>query len=310
MSIRQASSFEHVHEIIGRINNLALHPLTRKRVAAAVAFNHLYVILREDDDTVSIYWLEIFYCFVRSLDGCDDLSIANALSHIEKVMRVKANLLNIANSPNRRKPHEFDDATLTYALYWLLSQCGTLDEHCRAKCMELYVNVSQYVNMQPYVSQDISNYAQETTQDFVQTYGINRLNYIILKGLESGMKDISMVSNVTPLLKALDYYVWLINKKLLPIEMLFPDVNKQAIFFCIRSFACQFWQVIAEPSAGTVATVIKSRELEQLQILQCKVLIATLNFIQVLLNVDVSHFDFILVLAYIRYNQTDLLDNQ
>jgi len=286
LSLRQASDDHihmHVHTIIERINNLALHPSTRKRVAAAVAFNHLYVILREEDDTVSIYWLEIFYCFVRSLDGCDDPSIINALDHIEKVMKLKANLLKERQTIDfpRRKPFEFDDATLIYALYWLLSQCGTLNKHCRAKCMELYVNVSQY-----------NSSSQETTRDFVNTYGINRLNDIILRGLESGMKDISMVNNVMSLLKALDYYVWLINKELLPIEMLFPanDVDKQTIFFCIRSFASQFWRVIAEPSMGAAA--IKSRELEQLQALQCKVLMTILNFVQVLLNVNVSFPDF------------------
>lgn len=286
-----------MHGIIGRINNLALHPSTRKRIAAAVAFNHLYMILREDEDTVSIYWLEIFYCFVRSLDGCDDPSIANALVHVEKIMKLKADLLNTADR-NRRKPHEFDNATLIYALYWLLSQCGTLDEHCRVKCMELYVNVSQY----------IGNYAQETTQSFVKTYGINRLNDIILKGLESGIKDISMACNVTPLLKALDYYVWLIDRQLLPIEMLFPanDVDKQVIFSCIRSFTHQFLQTIAEPSA----TAMKFRELEQLQALQCKALMTTLNFIRVLLTVDVSCFDLLLVLAYIAKCNRDLLSNQ
>lgn len=280
-----------------------MHPLTRKRVAAAVAFNHLYTILREDDYVVSVYWLEIFYCFVRSLDGCDDLSIANALSHIERVIKVKANLL-ADSSPNRRKPHEFDHATLTYALYWLLSQCGTLDEHCRAKCMELYVNVSQYINVSPLAPVDTSqniNYAREMTQNFVRTYGINRLNDIILKGLESDITDIC-ISNVMPLLKALDYYVWLIKEELLPIELLFSNgkVEEQTIFFCICSFTGQFWKVIAESLAG-ISRAVKSRELEQLHVLQCKVLMTTLNFIQVLLNVGVSYcFDFILISAYIR----------
>lgn len=276
--------------IIKKINNLALHPLTRKRIAAAVAFNHLYVILREEDNIVSIHWLEIFYCFVRSLEGCDDPSITNALAHIERVMKVKAESLKMSNS-QRRKPHEFDNATLTYALYWLLSQCGNLDENCRVQCMELYVNVSQHIDSS----------AQETTQNFVHTYGIKRLNNIILKGLESSVKDISVASNMTPLLKALDYYMWLINKELLPVEKLFPanDINEQQIFLNIRSFAYQFWRIIKESSMGTVAITMKSKELEQLQALQCKVLMTTLNFIQVLLNVNVSYFDLFLILAYI-----------
>ncbi|XP_011882984.1 PREDICTED: DNA-dependent protein kinase catalytic subunit-like isoform X2 [Vollenhovia emeryi] len=275
-TMRQDRQAKHVLDIIKRINRLALHPSTRKRVAAAVAFNHLYVILRENDETVSKYWLEIFYCFVHSLDGYNDPSISNALAHIEKVMIFKAELLNMTTESNRRKPPEFDEATLTCALYWLLSRCGTLDEHCRTKCMELYVNISRHVD----------GSEQETTQNFVKTYGMNRLNDIILKGAELGAEDISMISNVTPLLKALDCYVWLIDRQLFPVESLFPsdNVDKQAIFLCIRSFACQFWRVIAESSAATM----NSRELEQLQTLQCKVLMTMLNFIQVLLNININ----------------------
>ncbi|KYN03165.1 DNA-dependent protein kinase catalytic subunit [Cyphomyrmex costatus] len=273
-SIRQAKTdrVQHVEMIIEKINNLALHPLTHKRIAAAVAFNHLYKILREEDNLVSIYWLEIFYCFVRSLDGCNDLSITNALAHIEKVMKVEAESLKTPNH-DRRKPHEFDHATLTYALYWLLSQCGNFDEHYRAKCMELYVNVSQHIDSS----------AQETMQNFVDTYGTERLNDdIILKGLKSSMEDISSASNMKSLLKALDCYMWLINKKLLSVEKLFPanDIDKQLIFVYIRNFTCQFWETIKESS-----TTMKSRELEQLQ---CKVLMTTLNFVQMLLNVNVN----------------------
>ncbi|KYN18299.1 PREDICTED: DNA-dependent protein kinase catalytic subunit-like [Trachymyrmex cornetzi] len=279
-SIRQSMTdrTQHVGTIIEKINNLALHPLTRKRIAAAVAFNHLYVILREEDDIVSIYWLKIFYCFVRSLEGCDDPSITNALAHIERVMKVKAESLKMPSSRRQKLP-DFNDATLTSALYWLLSQCGNLDEHCRSKCMELYINVSQHIDSS----------AQETMQNFIHTYEIKYLNNIILKGLESGVKDISMATNMTPLLKALDYYMWLINEKLLPVEKFFPaDIDEQPIFSHIRSFTCQFWRIIEESSTGTAATTMKSKELEQLQALQCKVLMTTLNFVQVLLNVNVN----------------------
>lgn len=240
-----------------------------------MAFNHLYKILREDDDIISTYWLEIFYCFVRSLDGCDDLSIINALAHVEKVLKIKAVLLNTDNNRDRQKPPEFDKAILTHALYWLLSRCGVLNERCRAKCMELYVNISQY----------IGNSAQETTQTYIDTYGRDQLCDIILRDLTSCMKDISVADNVMSLLKALDYYVWLMDKQLLPVEILFPANENHTIFSCICSFAQQFLRTIKEPS--TVTPVTKLREFE-LRALQCKALMATFNFLQVLLNVDVS----------------------
>ncbi|XP_032675638.1 DNA-dependent protein kinase catalytic subunit-like isoform X2 [Odontomachus brunneus] len=261
----------NVHQVIRKIKHFALHPSVRKRVAAAVAFNHLYAILREDDEIVSTYWLEMFYCFVRSMDGCDDPSIINALGHIEKVMRAKADVLNVATQ-NRRKPDDFGDTTLTHALYWLLSQCSVLDEHCRTTCKELYVNISQYA---------VGGSAQETMRTFVETYGIDRLNSIILKDLKSNVESISTI-NIKNLLKVLDYYTWLIERQLLPVEVLFPtssDVQEHIIFACIRNFSRQFLLTI------TTTTTTKFRELDELQTLQCKAVLATLKFVQVLLNV-------------------------
>lgn len=276
---RQAQT--NVQQIVRRINHLALHPSARKRVAAAVAFNHLYAILREDDETISTYWLELFYCFVRSMDRCDDPAITNALSHIEKVIRFKADVLNVV-ARDRRKPC---GATLNDTLHWLLSQCGTLDEHCRARCMELYVSVSRYA---------VGGSARETTRSFVETHGIDRLNEIILEGCsESTMENIS-ADSVKALSKALHYYTWLIEEQLLPPETLFParnDAREHAIFVYIRNSIQQF---LSRERTATVVT--RSRELELLQTLQCKALTATLNFARTLLNVDdVSSFSELLV---------------
>lgn len=282
----------NIRNIVHRIDHLALHPSARKRVAAAVAFNHLYKILREDDNTISMYWLKLFYCFVRSANGCDDPSIVNALSHIERVIKCKAYILNTVVQ-GRKKPHEFDDATLPHALYWLLSQCGVLDEHCRIKCMELYVSIAECVT---------GGSAREITHSFVDIYGINRLNEIILKDLEPIVENIS-ASNVMALLKAVDYYTWLIEKQLLAIEMLLP-VHEHVII-CIHNFIRQLLSQI-DSECAAIAT-IKSREDEQLQILQCKALLAILNFIQVLLNIDnvsiVLITSIIVRLIIIKYKQ-------
>lgn len=283
-SIKQANwkkTQPNVHRIILKINNFAVHPSGCKRIAAAVAFNHLYTILREKEEIISIYWLEIFYSFVKSLDGCDNSSIMNSLDHIEKVIRCKANILNVVRE-NRRKPDEFDGATLIHALHWLLLQCGVLDERCRIKCMELYINISQYT--------DNDNSARKIVESFIETYKIDRLNIIILKGLGSTMKDIQ-TNNLASLLKALQYYIWLIEKELISIATLFPsnNVKEHTIFLCIHNFFDQFSsQTMERIKKGIV--MVKFREDEQLQTLQCKTLMTSLRFIQILLNYDVSCF--------------------
>jgi len=192
-------------------------------------------------------------------------------------MKHKADILNKTIPGNRRKPYEFIDATLIHALYWLLLQCGAADEYCRTKYMELYINISP----------SITGSAEKTTRFFVETYGIDPLNKVILKGLESNVKDIS-VNYITSLLKALDCYLWLIEKKLLLVEELFPTMQEHRIFLCIHSFVHKFWQ-FKDGTAGTT-TMIKTKKFD-LQTLQCKTLIAVFNFLQELLNINVSCFD-------------------
>lgn len=190
-------------------------------------------------------------------------------------MRAKVDVLNVA-AQDRKKPDDFGDTTLTHALYWLLSQCSVLDEHCRTTCMELFVNISQYA---------VGGSAQETMRTFVEIYKIDRLNSIILKDLKSNVENISTI-DIKNLLKALDYYTWLIERQLLPIKTLFPtacsDTQEHIILACIRNFSRQFLRTIT-------TTKTKFKEFDELQTLQCKAVLATLKFVQVLLNVnDVS----------------------
>ena len=120
----------NIDEVICKMIHFALHPSVSKRVAAATAFNYLYAILREDEEIVSVYWLEILYCFVKSLDGCNNAAIIVALDHVERVLIAKKDMLNVENQ-SRRKPYEFEGTTLTDAVNWLLTQCGCLDQCCR-----------------------------------------------------------------------------------------------------------------------------------------------------------------------------------
>lgn len=184
-------------------------------------------------------------------------------------MKAKASVLNVA-AQGRKKPDDFDDTTLTHTLYWLLSQCGVLDEHYRATCKKLYVNISQYA---------VGGSAQETTRTFVEIYGMDRLNSIILRDLKPNTKNISII-NIKNLLKALDYYTWLIEKQLLPVETLFSTCSgtqEHLVFVCIHNFSHKLLGTV------TATTKMKFREIDELQ---CKTVIAILKFVQILLDVN------------------------
>ncbi|KZC15187.1 DNA-dependent protein kinase catalytic subunit, partial [Dufourea novaeangliae] len=247
----------NIDGVIYKITNFALHPSVSKRVAAITAFNHLYIVLREDEEIVSEYWLELLYCFVKSLDGCNDPSIKTALEHVERVLIAKMNLLN-AEDDKRRKPYDFEGSTLTDAVYWLLTQCGGIDQYYRAKCMELVVKLSKHITNCDSAKAMINNY--------INTHGIETFNAIILKGLKSKIDSLSFKA-IAPLLRSLDCYIWLIRNDLLTVQYLFANSNseREVIFNCARNFIHVVNQIKIETKDDD--SVMLSKELEELQIL-------------------------------------------
>lgn len=280
-SIKQSSSDRetrlNIEEVIHKMTNFALHPSTSKRVAAAVAFNHLYSILREDEEIVSVYWLEILYCFVKSLDGCNDPSIITALDHVERVLIAKEDLFNEKNG-HRRKPYEFEGATLTDAVYWLFTQCGCLDQCCRAKCMELVIKISEYATNCDSAETMINNY--------IDIHGIEKFKLVLSKDLKSKTEGLPLDS-MLPLLRSFDCFIWIIRNELLNVHYLFANLNseKEAIFNCTRDFIHLVNKMKAMKEKDLV---MLPKESEDSQTLQCKVITTMFEFLQVLLNFDVS----------------------
>lgn len=282
-SIKQSNneiiSQSNIYEIIHKMINFALHPSTSKRIASSTAFNHLYTILREDEKIISIYWLEILYSFVKSLNGCNNPSIIISLNHIERVLITKKNLFNVEHH-NRRKPYEFEGLTLIHAVNWLLTQCGCLDQHCRMKCMELVIKLSEHVTNCDSVKTVINNY--------INIYGIETFNHIILNELPK-MENLS-INGILPFLRSLDCYIWLIKNNLLNMEYLFGNSNpqKEVIFNCARNFVNVINRIKIEDKEDDL--IMLSKEIENLQTLQCKTVLTLFDFIQILLNFDVNIF--------------------
>ncbi|XP_076655620.1 DNA-dependent protein kinase catalytic subunit [Halictus rubicundus] len=269
----------NIDEVLHKMMNFAVHPSTYKRIAAATAFNHLYTILREDETIVSVYWLEILYCFVKSLDGCNDPTIFVALDHVERVLIAKKNLLN-ANHKKRRLPTEFEGATLTDAVYWLLTQCGSVNSSCRAKCMDLVVKVSEHISNCDSAATMINNY--------ITVYGKKEFNAIIFKDLDSKIESLTC-SIILPLLRSLDCCIWLMKNDLITMEYLFANSNteNEILFNSAKNYIFVVHKIKNETDDDSM--VMLSKESEELQILQCKLIVTILNFSQILLKSEKNY---------------------
>lgn len=281
-SIKQSSdrdlvnSAVNIHTIVRKICTYALHPSMQKRIAAATAFNHLYSSLREREEILNTYWLEIFFCIVKSSQGFTDLGIENAIGHLEKVLKIKSKLFNTENS-KRRKPIEFESGDLKSALIWLLIQCGSEDRYYRKRCMKLFENINPYV--------EGFNRGEKLVSLFLKNHGIEGFNSIFLKNLNKNILSISL-ETVKPLLRSLDCYIWFAEKRLIDFKLLFSDENpeKNLIFSYTIGFITCFMNRMEIEENG----LLISKDLELLKSLTCETIETLFSFCHKILNTTVS----------------------
>ena len=113
--------FVNVKSILKRIFNFLTHPSCSKRLGAALAWNSIYVIFREEEILVNKHIFELLYYLIESLAMAekDDKMYGTqehckiALDHVERIIKTKASLLNQRN-PDRVKPPGWSESVLVY----------------------------------------------------------------------------------------------------------------------------------------------------------------------------------------------------
>ena len=147
--------------------------------------------------------------------------------------------------------------------------------------MELVVKFSKHIKN--YVS------VETVVKNYINTGGIQSFNLIILKDLKSKVEDHSF-NSIQPLQRTFDCCIWLIRNNLLSAQYLFTNLNLEVevIFNCARNFVHLVNKIKIEAKEDDLT--ILSKEFEDLQTLQCQVIIAMFDFLQILLNLEVSIF--------------------
>jgi len=131
--------------ILKRIYSLAHHPNSNKRLGAAISFNELYRMFREEDVLVNHFIFEIMHNILFSLrigdDNADDsLEIAskysNVLVALTKVIQRKADSLN--KPDNSRREHK----DLSDFVSWVMKDCCSRPENiARYESMQLFIQL-------------------------------------------------------------------------------------------------------------------------------------------------------------------------
>lgn len=143
----------NVKALVSRIKTYSLHCDTSKRLGAALIFNNIYTILREEEQLMNIFWLELLYAFVMNStlinwncfqDNNCLIQVNSALDHIKRVLIQKHELFNSPDNV-RRTPPFFEGNCLKDAVKWLLGHVNSKSMHCRQKSIELVCDLAPLV---------------------------------------------------------------------------------------------------------------------------------------------------------------------
>lgn len=193
-----------------------------KRLGAALAFNNLYRIIREDNNLISDYWLDILHTFAINFIMCEEIGgdiessydqISTCMDHIVRVIFERKEIFNRPD-PNRITPNDFVGNSLKDAMMWLFKQCGAKQQYYRRKCQHMFVKLAPCVT------------GFNSTMEFVRKtqnlvtilevlegspFGVGIAGRASLSHIQHGDFLSSLYSWLQQLLRSLDCHIWMMG---------------------------------------------------------------------------------------------------
>lgn len=195
-----------------------------KRCGAALAFNNLYRIIREDNKLISVHWLSILHTFAVNFIMCEEIGgdiestydqISTCMDHIVRVLFERKDIFNQPDQ-HRITPGAFNGNCLKDAMIWLFKQCGAKQQFYRRKCQQMFLKLAPCVN------------GFNSTMDFVRRTQRPIDVLKVLEGSASGTNGIAGRPNLThitdgreflpglyawlqQLLRSLDCHIWIMS---------------------------------------------------------------------------------------------------
>lgn len=251
-SLRQAdpedlrSSSVNLEALISKICDYSINSSVHKQLGAALTFNNLYMIFRENDNIVDQFWIQLSTYFVQSLmvnkDHTNIQQLEETLNHLMRVLVEKSDLFN-RDSGHRNIPQVLNGCLLKHYVTWLFKHCGFVENHCRRKCMEMFLKLAVLVDeintAHMFIMQNTGNFVIKSVIEIgecsTNTNGLNSKPTLEhLKQTEFIFGDI--LKWMKNLYASLDFYVWLFENTLFTPTTLFSDLEESKILVTIQYF--------------------------------------------------------------------------
>lgn len=134
----------NVKSVLKRVYNLASHTSPAKRLGAALIVNRIYRVFREESALVNQFTMELLYWMLFSLKFAEAdppglgtrQQTCTAISHLQRIIQVKATLFLKVSSERRRFPG-VEEATLEGLVQWLLRETARTEKEYTKMCRTL-----------------------------------------------------------------------------------------------------------------------------------------------------------------------------
>lgn len=239
----------NIRKLIEIIKLYSFDSSQHKRHGAALAFNNLYRVLREEEAIIDKYCLDLLHTFCFNFVTTEEFGaqksipvdleqVSASLDHVVRVLTERRVIFNRPNN-NRVRPTVFaDGCQLQDAVLWLFQQCGTKHTKYRKKVIELFNKLVTCIDGCSSAAAFVQSHHPceaiiKLCEGPADGYGIAaRPDLSHVKGSKS---PITLIYNwLEHLLASLDCYTWLIGHDLIQdVENLLSD---SAIFKVLRYF--------------------------------------------------------------------------
>ena len=247
---QQEESSSNAKSLLKRLYNMALHPNAFRRLGAALAFNKLYTVFREEDTLVNVFTVEILVTYLYSLKQShrDSLSlgiqteIQKVVSHLERVIQAKRALFNQV-SKERKIPKGLRVATLQGIVSFAFNHVGATETAFRETCMHLFYEFSPLIPdirtpadwVEKAVEKGIGYFTTRFERGGADLRGI--LKNSVMKGTQFSLRAVE--TWLESLTAAIDCYCWVFKRKLFsPTQLFTAKTEPNSMLFESIGFFC------------------------------------------------------------------------
>ncbi|KAJ3092198.1 hypothetical protein HK102_009852 [Quaeritorhiza haematococci] len=284
-SIKQTTAKEqeenpmNAKSLFKRLYLFCQHSSSNKRFGAALVFNRIYAIFREEESLVDQFAFEILYYLLFSLKLSDGDNPAlgtqkqssDAVDHWQKIISRKNHIFKSATSKRRGFPG-LQEQSLSSLVLWLFSETGRQEAIYARKCLELFAEFSRHIAVP---SQWIVKNVKTSPSFLVDTLERNKLNppadrSIYAPKLKGWMKQ---------MVAALDGYTFMLEEHFIEPHLVFnlqgKSVFLKSLVFFVKEYANI--DIKSEASATLILTPSEVSVLKEKKAILCAKVFYFLN---------------------------------